>query len=459
MTGDDERWTFERDRRLIERLPVGVFRSTLDGRFVDVNPAFVSLLGAESRSDLKRHDAGRFYADPDVRDRLVERVERNGTVSDEEVELVTLDGDRIWVSTTLMLSESDDGVFLEGVSQEITSRKERERESRRYQGMVDAMQDSACIYDADGRFVVVNDYLADFYGTTKEALVGEPSPLVEQLRTEAADEPDPFQRLVDGEIEEFRGEHETEFPDHGHAIVDYRLTRLTVDGAFEGVVAVGREVTERNRRERALERTNDRLDAFVSIVSHDLRNPLGVAEGRLELAREECDSDHLDHVDRAHDRMQTLIEDLLTLARESGPTIEPVSVDLADLVETSWRNVQGHDAELVVESASIVRADRQRLQQLLENLFRNAVEHGGDAVTITVGDLADGFYVADDGPGFPGDDRERLFERGYSTREEGTGFGLAIVESVAASHGWDVAATDGDDGGARIEVTGVDRVA
>jgi signal transduction histidine kinase len=87
----------------------------------------------------------------------------------------------------------------------------------------------------------------------------------------------------------------------------------------------------------------------------------------------------------------------------------------------------------------------------------DSVEHGGPDVTITVGDLADGFYVTDDGPGIPEDDRELVFESGYSTASDGTGFGLSIVERLASAHGWEVRVTDAADGGARFEITGVDR--
>ena len=484
MTDDDGR-TPDQYARLVERLPLGVFRSRLDGTLVDVNPAFVSLLGADSPERLLGRDASDFYHDADGRRRLIEKLEREGTVSDEEVRITTVSGERIWVSTTLTLTDCGDERFLEGFSWEVTERKERERDLERYRGMIDAMRDAACIYDAEGRFVVVNDYLADFYGTTKAALEGEHSYLVERLRAdgdaegesggESADESgdtDPFQRLVAGEIDELRGEHEGEFPGSGHSIIDYRLTRLTADGEFEGVVAVAREVTERKERERELRRTNERLEAFSGLVSHDLRNPLGVADGRLALARQECDSDHLDHVEQAHDRMATLIEDLLTLAREADSTVEVAPVDLVALVEAGWKNVRTDGASLVTRTEATIRADRARLQRLFENLFRNCVEHGSTgprsqthddgtsadaAVVVTVGDLDDGFYVEDDGPGIDPADRERVFENGYSTHETGTGFGLSIVESIVEAHGWTVAVTRSDSGGARFEITDVGR--
>ena len=100
-------------------------------------------------------------------------------------------------------------------------------------------------------------------------------------------------------------------------------------------------------------------------------------------------------------------------------------------------------------------ADRSRLKQLLENLFRNAVAHNGDDVHVTVGDTADGFYVADDGVGVPPDDRDRIFESGYTTDADGCGLGLPIVRDIADAHGWDVTVAESTAGGARFEFTGV----
>jgi signal transduction histidine kinase len=98
------------------------------------------------------------------------------------------------------------------------------------------------------------------------------------------------------------------------------------------------------------------------------------------------------------------------------------------------------------------------LQQLFENLFRNALEHGETVETVAVGALGDGpgFYVADDGVGIPESERDEVFESGYTTNEDGTGFGLAIVTDIADAHGWDVTVTESESGGARFEVRGVD---
>lgn len=225
------------------------------------------------------------------------------------------------------------------------------------------------------------------------------------------------------------------------------------DGDLLRIIGMSTDITEQKRREETLRRQRDQLDEFASVLSHDLRNPLNVAQGRLELAREEYDSEHLDAIARAHDRMELLIDDLLALAREGVEVAEPESVELASLIENCWQSVDTAAATLVVDSDRTIQADRSRLAQLLENLFRNAVEHGGDDVTITVGDLDDGFYVADDGPGVPETDRDQIFESGYSTNTDGTGYGLSIVQKIVDAHGWNIQATESEAGGAQFEIT------
>jgi signal transduction histidine kinase len=240
--------------------------------------------------------------------------------------------------------------------------------------------------------------------------------------------------------------------------------------------------------EAELRASNDRLERLISFVSHDLRNPLNVAEGRLELAEAECASDHLQSVDTALQRMDVLIDDLLALAREGTAAVDLEPLALRSVAERSWAHVATGDATMEVASSRLIRADAGRLTQLFENLFRNSVEHGstgnrtatpssdsvepgstdarsqvrensvehGDDVTVTVGVLDDGFFVADDGAGIPPERRGDVFDVGYSSAGTGTGFGLAIVHEIAETHGWDVTLSESADGGARFEFTGVD---
>jgi signal transduction histidine kinase len=231
---------------------------------------------------------------------------------------------------------------------------------------------------------------------------------------------------------------------------------FTTGGAQTGKSIVLSDVTHREQYRQELETKNEKLEQFASIVSHDLRNPLQVAKGRTELAIEGGDTEHLEPVVRAHERMEQLIGEMLTLAREGVSIDETERVDLAALARRSWGMIAGGQASLSVDDDVdvTVSADPERLQQLFENLFRNAIEHGGDDVVVSVGPLADadGFYVEDDGAGIPEADREGIFEAGYTTSEDGTGFGLAIVSEIVEAHEWEIRATEADSGGARFEI-------
>ena len=369
-----------------------------------------------------------------------------------------------------------------------------ERKLRRYETILESIDDAVYAVRPDGTIAYVNDRYAEMKGVDREELLGtdiydwvtdETAAKAQRVRSE----------MASGEREAGAVEYEFLTVNGERFPVEMRFAQVTSESGEElDRVGVIRDVRDRKRREESLRRKNERLEEFASIVSHDLRSPLNVAAGRLDLAREECDSPHLGDVARAHDRMEALIDDLLTLAR-NGDDVEAVErVALDELVEECWEGVETAEATLRVETTRAIRADRSRLRQLFENLVRNSVEHGrsrdgdaasrddensaefsnhstgsqaepddsvehpGESVTITVSDLDGGFYVADNGPGIPAAERDRVFETGYSTADGGTGFGLSIVEAVATAHGWEVEVTDAPGGGARFEFTGVDVV-
>ncbi len=264
-----------------------------------------------------------------------------------------------------------------------------------------------------------------------------------------------------------------------------------------GWLFIIRDITTQKRREEQLRERNEQLDKFASVVSHDLRNPLQVANGRVDLAMETGDLSHLEAVQTAHDRMEAIISDVLSLARSGDTATDLAPVTLDSVVHDAWDSVETTGAAIHVTADLRVTADRDRLARLLENLFRNAIEHGGDpqpaadrptilqdsatttaaggseasgpqtetepTVTVEVGIVRDGgepvgFYVSDDGPGIPADKRGAVFESGYSTSAQGTGFGLTIVSQIAEAHGWSVTVGESETGGARFEVTGVEVV-
>ena len=230
------------------------------------------------------------------------------------------------------------------------------------------------------------------------------------------------------------------------------------DDVFHGYTVVSRDTTARKQYERMLERQNDRLKEFADIISHDLRSPLTVIDGRLALYEETGEPEHLEVIEETTDRMEALVEDLLRVARQGQVVEHPEPTDIDAVLGTAVEGTLPEDATCGYESVPRVMADETRLVQLFENLLRNSVDHGGGSVAVRVGPLGDGFYVEDDGPGIPEGDRERVFEHGFTTRADGTGYGLSVVRSIVGAHGWDVVVTDAEGGGARFEVTGIEFV-
>jgi signal transduction histidine kinase len=217
------------------------------------------------------------------------------------------------------------------------------------------------------------------------------------------------------------------------------------------------DITARKKRDRERQKQIEQLEEFASVVSHDLRNPLNVATGRLQLAQDEYDGDHLEPVETALGRMDAIIEDTLVLAQEGQRVGDPESVPIHQFTQQCWEMVETPEATLEINGEFLICADQDRLSHVFENLFRNAVEHSEEAVTISVGQLDDvGFYVEDDGPGIPEEERTEVLEAGYSRSAEGTGFGLAIVNRIADAHNWTLSITDSTEGGARFEFTNVD---
>lgn len=238
---------------------------------------------------------------------------------------------------------------------------------------------------------------------------------------------------------------------HAYTESDLELAELLATYTAETLARLRSERTLRER-DRELKRQNERLDSFTSVVSHDLRTPLSVAQGYLELAREEYDSDELDHVAEAHQRMSDLIENLLDLSRRGKQLGEISDVSLSAVAQHAWASTRTPAASIDITVDETVRADRDRLVQLFSNLFANAIEHGGDTVSVTVGGTETGFYVADDGPGIPETDRESVLEHGFTTNERGTGFGLAIVAEIVNAHGWTITVGESEAGGARFDI-------
>ena len=479
---------------LVENVGDAMYVLDESGTIQMVNEAMADHLGYD-RDEIVGAEPTEFMPESDVQEaaetiqQLLEDDERIWATF--EMETIDAAGERtINEDKIAPLIDDEEFVGSVGVIRDITDRKDRERELERYETIVQAVGDPVYTLDDDGVFTFVNDAIESLTGYTPEELIGEHIGAI----------------MTDDDIE--RGQERIQElladPDRDHATLEMDVvTRWgdqipcenniallpSEDGTFTGSAGVIRDVADRVERER-------RLSEFASVVSHDLRNPLNVVQGRLSLAVETGDISHLEDAIDSADRMEQLIGELLTLAREGETIGETNTVEIDPVAKQAWDTVDTPVASLSVADSTTVEADAPRLRELLGNLFRNSVEHGSTgnrtasddsvehsstgsrsgaddsvehgstgnrtepddgagSVTVTVGALngSEGFYVEDDGPGIPESERETVFERGYTTSRDGTGFGLAIVQEIAQAHGWAVELTESGAGGARFEFT------
>ena len=398
----------------------------------------------------------REFYHPDDYERGLEAIDaaiNDGEPFDIQHRMIDEDGDTRWFrSRADPQVENGEVVRVRGTIRDITERRERKRELQENSNLLDQLIKQVPIHmyikDEDGRHLRVSEHHADdreeYLGKTDREVF--PAEFGEQTYTEDM-------RVIETEEPILKVEEYLEGEDEWH--LTSKVPWYDDDGEVAGLIGVTWEISDQKAFERELTRQNDRLKEFGSLVSHELRNPLNVARGELGLVGTDGNDEHLERAASALDRMEELIEDLLTLAREGENVREPEEVNLRELIDACWQHVETPAATLVVETSRTVGADPSRLRQLFGNLFRNADEHADGPVTITVGDLEGGFYVEDDGPGIPEDVREQVFEAGYSTGHDGTGFGLSIVEEIVDAHGWEISLTESDAGGARFEITGV----
>jgi PAS domain S-box-containing protein len=397
---------------------------------------------------------------PDDRPKLREAVDQAVTAGEPynlEVRMTARDDGTRWIRTVGDPQiESGDVVRVRGIVHDITERIERERELRRYEHFFENSPDQIALLDED--FAVQYQSPPSSLHELDAIKIGGDNPLEYVHPDDQQALLNHFEQLLRNPGESFSIEFRARDVSGEWRWVESRATNLLDQEPADGILVMIRDMTQQKRQQLRLEQQNERLDEFASIISHDLQSPLSVAEGHLELAEETSESEHLTKASDALKRSQALIDDLLTLAQQGDQVDETEPVDLAEVAENSWQTTETQRATLETSRLHSIEADRSRLQQLFENLYRNAVEHGGEEITVQVGRMSDGFYVADTGSGIPETEREEIFESGYSTNADGTGFGLRIVEQIADAHGWEITVTESEQGGARFELTGVERV-
>ncbi|MDJ1431614.1 ATP-binding protein [Halostagnicola sp. A-GB9-2] len=455
--------------QLVETSPVGIVVVGADGTLQFANERAEEIYG-RGREELEAysHDDSRWdlvdtHGKPLSKDETpFEQVLATGeSIFDMELGLRQPDGKRVWISVNgSPLRIDDDGSAVFAFT-DITEQKRLETE---FTEMLGRVSDAFYALDDEFRFTHVNERAEELLQHSEEELLGE---ILWNVFPSAAE--------IDEVWDAFQTARDEQVP------TSYELYYDTLEFWVEanlypsetGISVYFRDISDRVRRERALKRSNERLEQFAYSASHDLQEPLRMVSSYLQLIehryRDVLDEDGEEFLEFAIDgaeRMRAMIQSLLEYSRieTRGEPLEDVDFERVteDVLDDLQLQIEDNDAEISVGELPRVKGDPEQLRQLLQNLLSNAIQYSGDEpprVRISA-ERSDSMWtisVADEGIGIDPDETNRIFEvfeRLHSRKEHaGTGIGLALAQRIVERHGGEIWADSEPGEGATFSFT------
>jgi len=465
--------TEQKYRAIFDNAIAGIFQSTPNGRFMQVNAALARMYGYASPEDMIASVTDittQLYVDPELRVSLLQRLANGEQIKNFESLDYRKDGSTFWTSANMQEVRDEQGIlrFYEGTVEDISLRKSMETERRQvnavlqqFKNIMDESNDAIFIIDpVTSRYLYFNGRACTMLGYTHEELsdmaVTNVAAHIANLdvwlaRVELV-------RENNGLIFEtsYRRKDGTSFPVEVSA-------RLLEYAKGQAIVAFVRDITERQRAEREreklisdLEAKNNELEQFTYTVSHDLKAPIITIKGFLgflekDIAGNKPEDVHKDvmRINDAVDKMHSLLSELLELSRIGRMMNAAELIPFHELVQTALDNIHGRLAprNITVQTQPnlpAVHGDRQRLTEVLQNLLDNAAKYMGaqSDPRIEIGQQGEEnhnpiFYVKDNGIGIAPQYHERIFGlfNKLDPKSEGTGIGLALVKRIVEVHG------------------------
>lgn len=455
MVGSIQRYV-----ELFDTVPIGLYRSTPDGRILAANQKLADMLGYERVTDLLEVDARSLYVDPGVRDEVLAASEDEA--DDLHFQLRRRDGRAIWVRETNRAVRGDDGTVThyEGAIEDVTDRIRAEQSAARAQRVFAVSFESAPIGMAlvgpDGRFLRVNRAFCELFRRSAKSFARLSVDNV--LKPVDGPEQRPVLPLGAGSSTEI--ERKLSAADGTEFWGRISLSSVPADAVREAFMVLQvSDVSAQRRLQQHLEDLVRAKDEFIASVSHEIRTPLTAVMGfASELVAnagrytsEEL-SDLLEVVAEQARSVSHIVEDLLVAARADigRLVVDPRPIDVQEEIARAvldcehQRREQGAQVELGGDEVQAV-ADPGRVRQVVRNLLTNAYRYGGSSVRVAVtnGGGTVHILVSDDGDGVPPTKRTTIFEPYQRAHDRdgaigSIGLGLAVSKKLARLMGGDL---------------------
>lgn len=459
----------QRLHNIFDNTAEGIFQTSADGNYININPALARIYGYESPAAMiaeLRDIRSQLYADPNRRGQFIALLERRDRVTNFESQVRRRDGTLIWISENARAVRDDQRrlLYYEGTVEDITDRKAAQDELANERNMlrtvIDAWPDIIYVKDTEGRYVLSNRAHTRNLGMTEPREIVGRKPEDFFVGSRAA-------RLSNEDLEIMRSgrevlnREEVRISDNNEQrwFLTAKLPLHDASGKVTGLVAMSRDITEHKQTAEQL-RQSQKMEAIGRLaggVAHDFNNIMTAILGYSEMiARNAGDNAELKHdIDQIHAgglRAAALTQQLLTFSRKQVTLAKPLNVNkVIQGMEQMLQRLIGENIRLSTnlnDHLDRVHADVHQIEQVIMNLVINARDAVGEGGLILIEtsqvhldglsaqqklDVAPGTYIriaiSDDGSGIPKEIQERIFEPFFTTKDQGKGTGLGLATS------------------------------
>ncbi len=447
-------------------IPLGIYRSTPDGILVSGNPSMLNLFGFKSELEIKDFDVSKLYQNREQRDKFITQLNKDGTVEGYEIELKRLDGSSFWasISTTTVFDKHMEPVFYDGIIRDISEKKQAEisiRESEEKFRTISEQSIMAIAILQEGIIKYMNNAFCELFEFSRDEIQKwGPHRYLKAVHW------DSISTVLD------RGRQMTKDPENeGNRFTFKGITKTGklkyVDNYSKIIMFQGKpamlmsliDITDRKLMEAEIQRAQklESTGLLAGGIAHDFNNRLSVILGNAQLARlyfSQKDKlvKYLENIEQSAAQATSLTQQLLTFSKGGAPikTVCNVKEMIKEAINLSLSGSNAFCITNFQDDLFNIDVDKGQITQVLNNILINADQAmpSGGKIHITGENhdhspkdpiqLRGSKYVRitikDQGTGIPATILDKIFDPYFTTKQKGSGLGLAVAYSIVEKH-------------------------